>query len=138
MVIKTCDKEDGYSVHTPYTQEVDLNVNRKGLLEQVRLVPRFIICSCVHLVCKRDLPPIVTGQEANLVDHACKAGSSEISVRPFLGRTTPTIGPYRLPGKILMAKKVVNRLSHNGDEERRTEDANAIPFHICDGRAWVM
>ena len=57
---------------------------------------------------------------------------------PSLDRTTPTIGPYRLPEKILMATMVVSRLSDNGYGEHRTEDANSIPFHICGRRTWVV
>jgi len=40
---------------SPYTQELDIDINREGLLERVRLLPSYFVFLRVHLVGKGDL-----------------------------------------------------------------------------------
>ena len=78
-----------HSFHVPYAQELDLDIDRKGLLERGRLLPPDPVRPCVHLVCKRNLLPIVSGQQADLVDHACKAGLVWLNPDVSPDRNTP-------------------------------------------------
>ena len=52
-------RDDVCIIHAPDTQEIDLHVNGKGLLEYDRFNPT--IRRRVHLICNRGLPPIVEG-----------------------------------------------------------------------------
>lgn len=57
----------------PDAEEIDLNVDGEWVLECIGLLPPQIVTMGVHLVCERNLLMVANWQEANFVDHTCKA-----------------------------------------------------------------
>lgn len=54
----------------PNPDELDVDVDRKRLLELVGLLPANIICTLVHLVCKRDLLVVICREQSDFVKHS--------------------------------------------------------------------
>ena len=57
----------------PYTEELNIDIDRKCLLECVRLLPPNVIRFCVHLVCEWNLLVVARRQKTDFVDHPSQA-----------------------------------------------------------------